>query len=32
MLAKVIDCSFLDADDFHPQENKGTLEVWNLLL
>ncbi|KAA8540132.1 hypothetical protein F0562_026824 [Nyssa sinensis] len=22
MLAKVISCSFLDADDFHPQSNK----------
>ncbi|XP_028080264.1 gluconokinase isoform X1 [Camellia sinensis] len=23
MLAKAINCSFLDADDFHPQSNKG---------
>ncbi|RWR86842.1 putative gluconokinase [Cinnamomum micranthum f. kanehirae] len=25
MLAKVMDCSFLDADDFHPQENKDKM-------
>ncbi|KAK9034905.1 hypothetical protein V6N11_076958 [Hibiscus sabdariffa] len=26
MLAKVLNCSFLDADDFHPPLNKETLQ------
>ncbi|CAK9153189.1 unnamed protein product [Ilex paraguariensis] len=26
MLAKVVNCSFLDADDFHPQSNKEKMQ------
>ena len=32
MLAKFLNCRFLDADDFHPESNKGRIIEWIAML